>query len=463
MSKTANESLQNYITNPFGTLHMKGIRIGRVSIEEINIAGREAAINTQEFFHSVLDKTRRLGTGKNGTRFPEPLPVATPARLLSVEIKDHLGDMERRCLQRDTIESTARTLKLLKMTCGDIPLSRIDHKHMYALWDLLRWAPPGLTSTPGMPAFGYTDAIAEGKRLDVPPPAPATLEKHRRFLVSFFNQMVRTKAIPASPMDAFAEIKKSLVVDPNKPERLFDEQDLQRIFAPNRYVAWARLHPHRWWAPMIGLYTGARINEVCQLKVADIIQECGTWCIAFRVTVDADLTHNSRVRSRQSLKGRAAVRTIPIPQPLLDAGFLDFLSDMKDCGHPRLFPHLSAGVSRTTGQTNARYSQALLSQFGTYMKELGFGKGVGFHAFRHTFATEMHHQGISDEDIALVTGHSISKKVPVLHEAYFHKKPAVARTKQIRVLKRYKPVVELPVYKRGQFKAALGARAKFYP
>ncbi len=463
MNKTANEALQDYIANPFGTLLMKGIRIGRVSIEEINIAGREAAINTQEFFHSVLDKTRRISTGKNGTRYPAPLPVATPARLLSVEIKDHLGDMERRCLQPDTIESTARTLKLLRMTCGNIPVSRIDHKHMYQLWDLLRWAPPGLTSSPDFTTLCYSDVIADGKELDVPPPAPATLEKHRRFLVSFFNQMVRTHAIPASPMSAFAEIKKDLVVDPNKPERLFNEEDLQLIFARDRYVSWARLHPHRWWAPMIGLYTGARINEVSQLKVADILQECGTWCIAFRKTVDADLAHHTRVRSRQSLKGRAAVRTIPIPQPLLDAGFLDFLADMKDCGHVRLFPHLSAGVNKTTGQTNARYSQGMLNQFSGYLKGLGFSKGVGFHAFRHTFATELHHQGISDEDIALVTGHSVSKKVPVLHEAYFHKKPAVAKTKQIRVLESYKPPVELPVYKRGQFKAVLGGRAKFYP
>lgn len=463
MSKPANEALQDYVDNPFGTLHLKGVRIGRMRIDELIVCGREAAINTQEIFGTAFERTRRISTGKNGTRYPEPLPVATPARLLSVEIKDHLADMERRCLQPDTIESTARTLKLLKMTCGNIPVSRIDHKHMYQLWDLLRWTPPGLTSSPDFTTLCYTDVIADGKRLDVPPPAPATLEKHRRFLVSFFNQMVRTHAIPASPMSAFAEIKKDLVVDPNKPERLFNEEDLQRIFARERYVSWARQHPHRWWAPMIGLYTGARINEVAQLKVADILQECGTWCIAFRKTVDADLAHQTRVRSRQSLKGRAAVRTIPIPQPLLDAGFLDFLADMKECGHPRLFPHLSAGVNKKTGQTNARYSQGLLAQFGVYLKGLGFAKGVGFHAFRHTFATELHHQGIADEDIALVTGHSVSKKVPVLHEAYFHKKPAVARTKQTRVLESYRPPVELPVYKRGQFKAALGGRTKFYP
>jgi integrase len=463
MSTTTEEALNHYASHAFGTLQLKGVRIGRMTIAELNIFTREAAINAQELFNTAFDRTRRRLSGKQGTRYPEPLPMATPARLLSVEIRDHLGDMDRRGLKRNTLESTARTLKLLQMTCGDIPVSRIDHKHFYALWELMRWAPPNLLSAPELKSLSYDDAIAHGKELDVPPPAPATLEKHRRFLVSFFNQLVRTHAIPFSPVDAFAEAKKSLVVNPNKPERLFNAEELQRIFAPETFIPWARLHPHRWWAPMIGLCTGARINEVCQLKVADIVKEGSAWCIAFRVTVDPDLALDPRITTRQTLKGRSAVRTIPIPQALLDAGFMDFVADMKACGHPRLFPHLSAGVSKTTGATNARYSQGLLAQFGAYLKTMGFPKGVGFHAFRHTFATEVYQRGVSDEDIALVTGHSVSKRVPVLHDAYFHKKPELARAKQSRVLGTYSLPLTLPVYQRGQFRTALGKRAKFYP
>ena len=104
-----------------------------------------------------------------------------------------------------------------------------------------------------------------------------------------------------------------------------------------------------------------------------------------------------------------------------------------------------------------------LNQFSAYLKSLGFGKGIGLHAFRHTIATELHHKGIPDEDIALLTGHSISKKVPVLHDAYFHKKPELARRKQIDLLSRYAPPVELPIYQRGQFAKQLSDPSKFYP
>lgn len=120
-------------------------------------------------------------------------------------------------------------------------------------------------------------------------------------------------------------------------------------------------------------------------------------------------------------------------------------------------------MNRKTGESNQRYSQAALNQFSTYLKSLGFGKGIGLHAFRHTIATELHHKGIPDEDIALLTGHSISKRVPVLHEAYFHKKPELARRKQIDLLSRYAPPVELPPYQRGQFAKQLSDPGKFYP
>ncbi|MDT3488785.1 site-specific integrase [Stenotrophomonas maltophilia group sp. msm4] len=456
--------LQSYLDDPNGSLEMSDIRIGRLSIGKLVITSREAAIQAQEILNAAYERSRRARSTKNGTRYPEPLPVGTPGRSLSVEIDDYIrnrGDYS--CLARETVEATSRTLRLLLMTCGDIPVTRIDHAHIYKLWDLIRWAPDRLLSDPEYCRFTYDQAVARGKQLNVTPPAPATLEKHRRFLSTFFKKLEKSKAIGASPMVAFDEIKKDLVVDPNKPERLFDDAELKRIFDHGTYVPWASKYPHRWWLPILGLCTGARINEIAQLKLADVVQESGVWCIRIQKTVDPDLAHKTRNRSRQRLKGKSAIRTLPIPSQVLDAGFLDFVEDIRACGHPRLFPHLTAGVNRKTGESNQRYSQAVLNQFSTYLKSLGFGKGIGLHAFRHTIATELHHEGVPDEDIALLTGHSISKKVPVLHEAYFHKKPQLARRKQIDLLNRYAPPVQLPIYQRGQFAKQLSDPGKFYP
>ena len=260
MTSPTSQHLNSYLADPTGTLKLTDVRIGRVRIGEMIVTGREAAIHAQEIINDACERTRRAHLGKGGTRYPEPLPLAAPARLLSIEIRDYVADRERMGLTRNTIEATARSLKMLQMACGDIPVSRIDHVHIYRLWELMRWAPPLLQSDPQYRSYTYEQAVAQGKALCVQPPAPATVEKHRRFLVTFFGRLEKAKAIAGSPMHFFPEAKKDLVIDPDRAERLFDEEDLRRIFAPNTFIPWAMKAPHRWWVPMIGLHTGARLR-----------------------------------------------------------------------------------------------------------------------------------------------------------------------------------------------------------
>lgn len=67
------------------------------------------------------------------------------------------------------------------------------------------------------------DAITLGKEQDVPPLAPATEERHRRFLVAFFNHLVNGQAIASSPMKAFRKPKEDHAIDPDKAIRLFED------------------------------------------------------------------------------------------------------------------------------------------------------------------------------------------------------------------------------------------------
>ncbi|NNC25088.1 integrase, partial [Salinisphaera sp. USBA-960] len=77
---------------------------------------------------------------------------------------------------------------------------------------------------------------------------------------------------------------------PSQPERFYTAADLQKIFDPKTFIPWAMKYPHRWWAPMLGMHTAMRVNEVAQLKVRDIVCENGTWCFAIQKTADEDLS-----------------------------------------------------------------------------------------------------------------------------------------------------------------------------
>ncbi len=444
-------------------LRISSIKLGKLELKDIVVGSRQAAIQLYEILQLTIQNQENMRRRRNSTRFPDILPIASPARLLSVEATDYLADMTRRELQNTTVKAAARSLKILQMTCGDIPVSMIDHRHIHKMWELLRSSPPNLTTDPKLKRMPVEALIALGKKHNASAPAVATLELHRRLLTTFFQALVDTKAIPHSPLAAFRPVKASLLESSKSAERLLTTPDLQKIFDPETFLPWASKAPHRWWAPMIGLYTGARINEVAQLKVDDVVQDQGKWCIAIRMTKDVDLAGSTGQQSRQRLKGKSAIRMIPVHPALLQAGLLDFVADICACGHPRLFPHLSSGVNKTTGKSNARYSQGLLIQLSSYLKGLGFAKGIGFHGFRHTLATELEAAGVKEEEIALVTGHSISKKVPVLHSNYIARSAQLVRQRQIAALATYNPPIVLPVYQSGQFKKQLRKDAKMYP
>lgn len=96
------------------------------------------------------------------------------------------------------------------------------------------------------------------------------------------------------------------------------------------------------------------------------------------------------------------------------------------------------------------------------MADLGFPKGVRFHAFRHTLVTDLKQQGLLDRDVALITDHAnAQERVETIKRHYDHPtSPKRRRTKSVlrqwqrEVLEAYQSRVQLPQYGRGQFKGA---------
>jgi hypothetical protein len=54
-------------------------------------------------------------------------------------------------------------------------------------------------------------------------------------------------------------------------------------------------HPHQYWVPLIGLYSGARIEEICQLEVNDVRESSGVWIM------DINRNGDKRVKTAATL------------------------------------------------------------------------------------------------------------------------------------------------------------------
>lgn len=79
---------------------------------------------------------------------------------------------------------------------------------------------------------------------------------------------------------------------------------------------------------MLALYTGARLNELCQLLVNDIKFDGDI--AFFSINDDGD----------KKLKTSAAVRIVPIHSELVKMGFMDYVKEMREKKSVRLFPEL---------------------------------------------------------------------------------------------------------------------------
>lgn len=136
--------------------------------------------------------------------------------------------------------------------------------------------------------------------------------------------------------------------------------------------------------PRLGFYTGARLDELCSLKVTDIIQRQGIWCLAVREG-----------------KNQNATREVPL-HPEIKSLIMDQLHTAKAAGCTYLFPEAEAST-RSDGKKGPKFSQwfARLSK-----KVIDRGdRKLGFHSFRTTAITIMGDAGISESVIVWVTGH----------------------------------------------------------
>jgi len=147
--------------------------------------------------------------------------------------------------------------------------------------------------------------------------------------------------------------------------------------------------PERYWVTLLSAYSGARLNEICQLDVIDIQELDGIWTI--------NLNANS---ADKSIKTEAGSRLVPIHPKLMELGFLDYLQVIRNRNHQKLFPNLKK--MRSTG-----YGTLISRWFARYLKKLGIKKkGKNFHSFRHTVVNRLTTKQVYQPFIKELIGHS---------------------------------------------------------
>ncbi|RWL50116.1 MAG: site-specific integrase [Mesorhizobium sp.] len=144
------------------------------------------------------------------------------------------------------------------------------------------------------------------------------------------------------------------------------------------------------WGPLIGLYTGARLNEICQIDLSDIKEDAGIWY--FDINDEGDKKH---------LKNTASRRIVPIHDQLVALGFLEYVDGLRAHGQKRLFPDFSLSAKEGYGRALGRwFNDRFLVQLGIKSKELVF------HSFRHGMVTKLLQAGVEENLAKAIVGHT---------------------------------------------------------
>jgi hypothetical protein len=97
------------------------------------------------------------------------------------------------------------------------------------------------------------------------------------------------------------------------------------------------------WAPLLALFAGLRMEEALQLRADDFYTELGVPYLRVRITDE-----------NQRLKSVAAQRRVPVHRSLLDLGLLDLVELRRATGQGRIFTHLDAVRTRASSGKSSR-------------------------------------------------------------------------------------------------------------
>jgi len=167
--------------------------------------------------------------------------------------------------------------------------------------------------------------------------------------------------------------------------------DLTKIFNGHVYkherLRGVQHKAFHFWLPLLGAFTGARINELCSLRVADVKHDADTnqWYIDI----------NDQEASKR-LKTVSSRRIVPLTHPIIDAGFLRYLAEQKQRGRDALFSDgltfseksgrgdkASKWFNKLEKRNTGKYTMGYLAR--CRVKKPGDSSHKVFHSFRHTF------------------------------------------------------------------------------
>ena len=199
---------------------------------------------------------------------------------------------------------------------------------------------------------------------------------------------------------------------PQTQREFFTKEELNKIFKGYIYndqpCEGLKIFSYQFWLPLLGAFTGARLNEICSLRLSDISFDKDHQCYLISINENGQ---DKKVKTHNS------IRVVPIHQAIINAGFIEYNKLLSSQKHGRLFPELkfstksgyakeaSRWFSKFDKRPNGKYDLGYLGRVGVKTENTP-PQSKNFHCFRHTFIENLKNtSGVELPKVADLVGH----------------------------------------------------------
>jgi integrase len=304
-------------------------------------------------------------------------------------------------IKPDTLAQARRDVGLFVEYVGSTcPVHRIDKKAVREWKALLMQYPVKASETKAFEGMKLAQIVKHNETVKKPTISTTTVNRYLSGFSAFCTWLTNHGYLTANPAaDMFLKKSKEKTTKP------FKVDDMNSLFKSPFFTGcqsdeaprfWSKpgnvlIRDHRYWVPLIMLYSGARPAEIAQLGVDDVREDRGHWIMHITTEGEGD----------KSVKTDGSMRVVPVHPELVKLGLLDYHADMKERREKRLFP---LAERNERGQMIADFSR----DFPRYLTKIGLkeGRGLSLYSFRHGAADALRRAGFLDEQFGFLLGHT---------------------------------------------------------
>lgn len=399
--KLSNDELQRLVGIHMERYRRQGLSVATRGSDEWRAQAQALCVSLYEGLARTAERNDGDFTGTPSHPIlvnvdPEPEVAQAGDRIL--ELYDRYAKENARGITADTLTQARRDVKLFVDTIGDIPAGKLDKKAVRTWKGLLLDYPVKAAEISAFRGMTMREIIKANEKLQKPKITNRTVNRYLSSLGAFCDWLVRNDYLDQNPVEGLHQA----VEKHKRSTRPFTVEQMNTLFASPLFTGcqndddWHKagnhlIRDHRYWLPLVMLYSGARPAEVAQLTVEDVRDDKGTWIIHITESDDDD----------QTVKTKGSMRVVPLHSELIKLGFVDYRNAAKARGEPRLFP---AAVRNQRGQMAADFSR----DFGRYLTRIGLkkGRGLSLYSFRHGFVDALRRAEYLDEQFGFLVGHT---------------------------------------------------------